>query len=48
MTIQQNVVDSKLYNAKFLDNSNFSLNISPEEEKFIQSYVVIPKILIIH
>jgi hypothetical protein len=32
---------------KFCDNSNFSLNLCPKEEKFIQFYLVNSKISII-
>jgi hypothetical protein len=39
------LVNSKLNNLKFHNNSNFSLNLGPKEEKFIQIYVVIFKTL---
>jgi hypothetical protein len=35
------------YNLKFCDNSNFSFNLHPEEEKFIQIYLIISKTLMI-
>jgi hypothetical protein len=44
---QWNVVNSKLYNSKFHDDSNFTLNLRPKEDKFIQIYLVISKTLII-
>jgi hypothetical protein len=34
-TVQQNLVNSKLYNLKFHHNSNFGLILCPKEEKFI-------------
>jgi hypothetical protein len=33
---------------KFYDISNFGLNLSPKEEKFVCIYLVILKTLIIH
>jgi hypothetical protein len=45
--IQQNLVNSKLYYSTFYDTLNFSLNVCPKEEKFVQIYVVISKTLII-
>jgi hypothetical protein len=34
------------YNSKFCNNLNFSLNLPPNKEKFIQIYLVISKPLI--
>jgi hypothetical protein len=41
------LVNSKLRNSKFHDDSNFSLNLHPKEERFIQIYLVILKNLVI-
>jgi hypothetical protein len=46
--IQLNVVNPKLYNSKFRNNSDFGLYFGPKEEKFIQIYLVISKTLIIN
>jgi hypothetical protein len=43
----KSLVNLKLYNLKFCDNLNFSLNLGPKEDKFIQIYLVILKTLII-
>jgi hypothetical protein len=42
------LVNSKLYNSKSSDISNFSLNLGLKEEKFIQICLVTSKTLIIH
>jgi hypothetical protein len=46
--IKKKVVNSKLYNTKFHNILNFSLNLSPKEERFIPIYRHISKTLIIH
>jgi hypothetical protein len=40
------MVNSKFYNSEFCDILNFSLNLCPKEEKFIQIYFVISKMLV--
>jgi hypothetical protein len=40
--VQENLVHSKNCNLKFLSILNFSFNLHPKEEKFIEIYLVIP------
>jgi hypothetical protein len=47
-SVPWNLVNLKLCNLKFLDTSNFSLDLCPKEEKFVEIYVVILKTSIIH